>query len=201
MTSKRNFVPVNQGAIESSNAVSFGSYRQNSTWKSTGQPSDHLIELNDQGQLTFNGAPTASMDLPIPEWKESFRMYVEGEIRPIRGFVYPRIDIYGTTLLQPYFNNSTLIGMSTTTVLNIDVTPTIPNGFYCYLTAESGITFKIKPLNATIIHAWKTTLFNETYTSSSSNIPYIQEYSIPLLIKIDELHWSIAYWTIREISA
>ncbi len=197
--SERKFIPVNQAAIESSNAVSFGAYRQNTTWKSTGQPSDHLIEMTDDRKLTFSGANYNLIDQNISEWNESFKILDKGEAVPIRGFVHPRIEISGSLKIQPYFNNSTLVATGLPiTELIIDGTTSIPVGFYCYLTSEDGVIFKIKPEYYVQISAFKTNLTNNLYTSASSVVPQILNYSAPLLIKVGALFWSIAYVTVSE---
>lgn len=89
---KRNFIPLNQKSIESSNAVSFGAYRENSIWKSTGDYGNFLIEFDEvEKSLVFYTSNNYVIDTPIT-WKEIFRIDRFGISRPTYGKIFRPVD-------------------------------------------------------------------------------------------------------------
>ncbi len=201
---ERNFIPVNPKSVNSSEAISFGTYKDGSEWKSTGDKGIFRITADfGSGTLRFSGAPKAADGASVTFY-DSFNLNSEHTyLEPNMGFFRPVIRI-GTPGVKTGFlientHNEHLIICRGFVWLYFDATEPLEVGFKVYLTKSVANLRKdrafITPFDpSTIIYGRRTLgllVPYETWTDTSSKHPTLRQYQTVYVMKISNTEFMI----------
>lgn len=195
--SKQYFIPLNRKSIESSNAISFGAYKdEDDNWKGTGDSSSFLIQ-HGNNRLNFYANSDGIAEQTISDWKKTFHINTSGF--GVLGYgnlqkVIELNDGLSYYTLTASDNNALLFCIDQSNI-TIPETYLLPIGFtFSVLKDDVAETTALFPEGSVVIYGRRPATSGDNvveWSAGTGKKPVLYPYNLVYVRKLTSLHWNV----------